>query len=152
MIVILVFLLLLLAFLAFEDQPVARYRHFDILGIQPRQFGRDLISLVVFAHIDRRSREDERAPRRFEVGHAAKRGKTKAAGEFFEQSIHLAAERAPHFRDRSLRLWSLFNLHRYISHPFLHSLRKSAADFWILVRSGTLIQVNFCCGVSSPGR
>src|SRR6516165_10274738 len=65
--IVLVLLFLFLALFASEDEHVTGNRRVDVLGVNPRQLGRDFVCRIVFAHVDCwRGKGEGAAPRRFD--------------------------------------------------------------------------------------
>src|SRR5208282_4864969 len=119
--IVLVLLLPLLALFAFENEHVAEHRYVDVLGVDTRQLGGDLVRLLVLTHVDRRRLKAERtAPRRFDVEHPAQRREAEPAAEPIEQPIHLATEGLPYIGKGGLRRQRLFHFDGYLCHRCLH--------------------------------
>src|SRR5271163_4244033 len=142
--IVLVLLLPLLALFAFENEHVAEHRYVDVLGVDTRQLGRDLVHLLVLTHVDRRRRKAERtAPRRFgcRTSGAAKGSRTRCRTD-------RTADPSRHGRTAIHREgWSApaapFSLRRVPLPSLSPSVRwKGNASILAMSIGGTLIQRN----------
>src|SRR6516225_6354811 len=134
--IVLVLLFLFLTLLPFEDENVTGHRHVDVLGVDPRQLGRDLVRPLVLAHVDRRRRKGEgAAPRRFDVEHPPQRRKTEPAAEAIEQPVHFTAEGLPYVGKGGWRRRRLLHFDRYLCHRRLHqSVKSNGSSFATSIR------------------
>src|SRR5690348_1967554 len=72
-VIVLLFFLLLFLLLALDGEAATGETYLDVLFVHSRQFGRNLIGLVGFAEVDRRSGYEPARPGAFKTGERAER-------------------------------------------------------------------------------